>query len=239
MGLMFVRAVATGVALLLAGPALADELTIRTSLTFQGALDVLKAPYEAASGDTIKVVGANDPADLVILQKPQFDGPVKDGKVDPKSIVDLLRVKVGFAVKAGAPVPDISTPAKLKAVLLAAKSVGLSGAASGQYVANEMFPKLGIAAEMKEKTTIINGAVAAAVAKGQVEVGFQQMSELAPVKGAHVVGRIPEELQRVTIVSAGLGTGIKAPAAASRFIAYVNSPAAAPVLKSLDLESAK
>lgn len=226
-------------AVLIAGPAAADDLAIRTSLTFQGALAALTGPYEAASGDKIKTVGANDPADLVILQKPQFEGPVKDGKVDGKSITDILRVKVGFAVKAGAPVPDISTPDKLKAVLLAAKSVGLSGAASGQHVTNQVFPKLGIAEQMKAKTTIVNGAVAEAVAKGQVEVGFQQMSELAPVKGATVVGRIPEELQRVTVVSAGLGTAIKSPAAASRFIAYVQGPAAAAVLKSMDLELAK
>lgn len=226
-------------AMLLTAPAFADELTVRTSLTFQGPLAALTPGFEAASGDKIKVAGANDPADLVILQKPQFDGPVKDGKVDAGSITDLARVKVGFAVKAGAPVPDISTPEKLKAVLLTAKSVGLSGAASGQYVLNEVVPKLGVAAEMKEKVTTINGAVGEAIAKGQVEVGFQQMSELLPIKGAHVVGRIPEALQRVTVVASGLGTDVQARAAAARFIAYVKSPAAAAVLKDMDLEAAK
>ncbi len=221
-------------------PAQAADLYVRSSLTFAGALAAVRPGYEAAKGDTLHTVAsASDPADLLILQRANFDPLVKDGKVDQAALTNLAQVKVWFAVKAGAPVPDISTPDKLKAVLLAAKSIGLSSAASGQYVSGEVFPKLGIADEVKAKTKPVTGAVGEAIARGEVEVGFQQMSELLPVKGVKVVGRIPEALQRVTIVTAGEPKDAKSPDVAARFVAYVRSPAAGAALKSMDLALAK
>lgn len=216
-----------------------EDLTIRTTFTFQAALDALTGPYEAASGDKVTVAAQGQPADLMLLLKAQFEPLVKDGSVDPTSVADFGQVRVGFAVKAGAPAPDISTPEKFKAVLLAAKSVGVSAFTSGLFVKNEVFPKLGIADAMKDKTTVVNGAIGEGVAKGQVEAGFQQMSELLPIKGITVVGRIPEQVNRATVLASGLGSQNKAPAAANRFLAYMKSPAGLAILKKLDIDPVK
>ena len=174
-----------------ATPALADELVIRPALGYAAALEALKASYETATGDTIKIAGANDAADLVIVAKQQVEAQVKDGKMEAASATDIAEMRIGFAVKAGAPKPDISTPEKLKEVLLKAKSVGVSAFVSGQFVSGELFPKLGIADQMKTKTVVVKaGPVGEAVAKGEAEVGFQQMSELRWVsslqQSAHV-----------------------------------------------------
>ena len=228
-----------GAVLMAAVPAQAADLYIRTALTFAGPLEALRAGYEAATGDKLHTVAADAPADVVVLQQAQFAPLLKDSKVDASALTDMARVRVGFAVKAGAPVPDISTPDKLKAVLLAARSVGLSSGPSGVYVTEEVFPKMGIAGEMKAKTVAASGPVGESVAKGTVEVGFQQMCELLPVKGITVVGRIPEALQRVTVITAGIPKDAKSPEVARRSIAYVTSPAAAAALKTMDLEPVK
>ncbi len=223
-----------------ATPALADELVIRPALGYAAALEALKASYETATGDTIKIAGANDAADLVIVAKQQVEAQVKDGKMEAASATDIAEMRIGFAVKAGAPKPDISTPEKLKEVLLKAKSVGVSAFVSGQFVSGELFPKLGIADQMKTKTVVVKaGPVGEAVAKGEAEVGFQQMSELLPIKGIAVVGPIPDSVQRVTVLTAGIAPGAKARAAAARFVAYVKSPAAAAAHKSMDLAPVK
>lgn len=223
-----------------ATPAVADELVVRAALGYAGPLEGLKAGFEAATGDKIKIAGNNDVADVVIVAKPQVEAQVKDGKIAPGSTVDIAEMRVGFAVQTGAPKPDISTPEKLKAVLLKAKSVAVSKFISGQFVSGELFPKLGIAEQMKDKTVFVgNGPVGEAVARGEAEVGFQQMSELIPIKGISVVGRVPDSLQRVTVLTAGVAPGTKASAAAQRFIAYVKSPAVTAAYKSMDVEQVK
>lgn len=218
------------VAALVAAPAAADELVIRKPLAaYAITLDALKAGYEAATGDKIKIVEGNDaPADLLISFKTDVEAQAKDGKVDAASVADIAEMRVGMAVKEGAPKPDISTPDKFKAAMLAAKSVAVSRGPSGQYLTTELFPKLGIAEQMKGKTVVVTtGLVAEAVPRGEAEAGFQQMSELLPIKGISIVGPLPESIQRVTVYTAALSAGSKAGAAGKRFIAYVKSPAAA------------
>ena len=231
---------AAALAALMAAPTMADELVIKPALGYAAALEALRAGYESATGDKITIAGANDTADLLIVAKQQVEAQIKEGKMDAAGVADIAEMRVGFAVKAGAPKPDISTPEKLKAVLLAAKSVGVSRFVSGQFVSGELFPQLGIADQMKDKTVFVaNGPVGEAVAKGEAEVGFQQMSELLPIKGLSVVGPIPDSLQRATILTAGLTPGTKAHAAGARFIAYVKSPAVAAAYKSMDLKPVK
>jgi len=220
-------------AVVAATPAIADELVIRRPLfAYVGTLKLLTAGFEAATGDKIKVVDANDAADLLISFKAEIEAQVKDGKVDAGSVADIAAMRVGMAVKAGAPIPDISTPDKFKQALLAAKSVGVSRGPSGQYLSTELFPKLGIAEQIKDKTVVVTARmVGEAVASGEAEIGFQQASELIPLEGISTVGPIPESIQRVTIYTAGLSTGSKATAAGRRFIAYVKSSAAAAAYK--------
>lgn len=220
---------------LMAAPASADEFTVRSSLTFKGALVALKPGFEAASGDKLTIVGAGDTADLAFLQKQNFAAAVKEGAIDGASVTDIARVNVGLAVKAGGPPLDISSDEKLKAVLRAAKSIGISLGPSGPYLMDVIAPKLGIADELKDKVkTTAGNVVGEAVVKGDVDIGVQQMSELLPIEGL-TVRRIPEDLQTVTLVAAGRGMNVKSPAAVGRFIAYVKSPAAAPVFKAMDL----
>jgi molybdate transport system substrate-binding protein len=219
-------------------PAQAADLIVRTSLTFSGALDAVSAGYEKASGDKVHPVSAGGEApDLLILQKAALDPLIKGGTVDPKSVVDLVTVRIGVAGRSGVPL-DVSTNDKFKAALLAAKAVVVSGASSGQYVTKEVFTKLGIADQMKAKTKVIRGSVGDSIAKGEADLGFQQMSELLQTK-AIMVKRIPEDLQSVTTVSGAITTGAKSPDAAKKLMAYVKSPAAAAALKTMDMEATK
>ena len=235
----FWASAAFGAAFVLAqGSAYAVDLTVRTSLTFSGALDAVAPGYEKASGDKVHPVSTGGEApDVLILQKAALEPLIKSGTVDPKSVVDLVTVKIGVAGKTGLPL-DVSTDDKFKAALLAAKTVAVSGAATGQYVTKDVFTKLGIADQMKAKVKVIRGSVGDSVAKSEADLGFQQMSELLQTK-AIVVKRIPEDLQSVTTVSGAITVGTKSADAAKKFMAYVKSPAAAAALKTMDMEAAK
>ena len=116
----------------------------------------------------------------------------------------LMISKVGIAVKAGAPKPDVSTPEKLKAALLAAKTVGYSQGASGRHFAT-VLDKLGIADAIKPKEVVVQGRpVGAAIASGEAEIGFQQVAELRPVAGVDQFGELPPALQKAIPYSAGI-----------------------------------
>jgi molybdate transport system substrate-binding protein len=137
-------------------------------------------------------------------------------------------------VKAGAPKPDIGSPDALKRALLAAKSIAYSDSASGVYVSTEMFQRLGIAEEMKDKAKKIPAEpVAGVVARGDAEIGFQQFSEMLPIPGIDIVGPLPPELQKSTVFSAGIATVSKEPDAGKALIKFLASPAAsAAIIKS-------
>ena len=115
----------------------------------------------------------------------------------PTAAVDLVKSPIGVAVKAGAPKPDISSADAVKRALLAAKTIAYSDSASGVYVSTEMFRKLGIEDEMKGKARKIPATpVGEIVAKGEAEIGFQQISELKPVQGIDIIGPLPDACRR-------------------------------------------
>src|SRR4029078_369174 len=144
------------------------------------------------------------PAELLIMVGYALDDLVKNGKVIADSKIDLVKSPIAVAVKSGAPKPDISTSDELKRELLAGQSVAYSDSASCVYVSTEMFGKLGIADEMKDKARKIPATpVGEIVARGDAEIGFQQMSELKPVEGIDIIGPLPDELQKITVFSAG------------------------------------
>src|SRR5262249_15225661 len=141
--------------------------------------------------------------------------------------VDLVNSPIGIAVKAGAPHPDISSAAAVKQALLNAGSIAYSDSASGVYVSTEMFQKLGIADQMKDKAKKIPATpVGEIVAKGEAELGLQQISELKPVQGIEIIGKLPDELQKITVFSAGIATASKEPEAGKELIKFLRSPAA-------------
>jgi molybdate transport system substrate-binding protein len=125
----------------------------------------------------------------------------------------------------------------LKRTLLQAKSIAYSASVSGVYLSTELFQRLGIADEMRSKSKRIEGErVGAVVARGDAEIGFQQISELLPVPGIDYVGPLPPEVQRVTTFSAGVGVNAKSPDAARAFIAFLASRAAVEVITKTGLE---
>ena len=140
-------------------------------------------------------------------------------------------------MRAGAPKPDISTAAALRETLLAAKSVAYSASVSGTYVSTELYQKLGIADQMAGKSRRIDGErVGAVVARGDAQIGFQQISELKPVAGIEVVGPLPDEVQKSSVFAAGVTAYSHNPLAARRLIEYLASPAAADTVSGTGLE---
>lgn len=175
--------------------------------------------------------------DVVIVASEALDELMKSGSVLPGSRVDLARSAIGMAVRAGARKPDISSVDALRRTLLDAKSIAYSASVSGLYLTSELFPRLGIADRIMAKSRRIEGErVAAVVARGEAEIGFQQISELLAVPGITYVGPLPPEVQRVTIFSAGVATSAKDPDAARAVIGFLASPAAAGAISKSGLE---
>src|ERR1700676_767472 len=230
-------------ALLLAGAASAAEVRVMISGGLTAAFKELVPEFERLTGNkvltaygpsmgtTINAIPVRlergEPADVLIMVGYALGDLVKQGKVIADSRVDLVKSPIGIAVKSGAPKPDISSSDAVKRALLAAKSIAYSDSASGVYVSTEMFEKLGIAEAMKDKAKKIPATpVGEIVARGEAELGFQQISELKPVQGIDIVGPLPNELQKVTVFSAGIATVSKEPEAARALIKFLSSPAA-------------
>jgi molybdate transport system substrate-binding protein len=187
--------------------------------------------YGPSMGTTVNAIPVRlergEPADVLIMVGYALGDLIKQGKVVTDSRVDLVKSPIGIAVKSGAPKPDISSADTIKSALLAAKSIAYSDSASGVYVSTEMFAKLGIADEMKDKARKIPATpVGEIVAHGEAEIGFQQISELKPVAGIDIVGPLPDALQKITVFSAGIASVSKEPDAGRALIKFLASPAA-------------
>jgi molybdate transport system substrate-binding protein len=229
--------------LLLAGSAGAAEVRVMISGGMTAAYNVLVPEFERATGNKVLTafgpsmgtttnaipvrLERGEPADVLIMVGYALGDLVKSGKVVADSRVDLTKSLIGVAVKSGAPKPDISSPEAVKRALLAAKTIAYSDSASGVYVSTEMFDKLGITDAMKDKARKIPATpVGEIVARGEAEIGFQQIAELRPVSGIDIVGPLPDALQKVTIFSAGIASASKEPDAGKAFIKFLASPGA-------------
>jgi molybdate transport system substrate-binding protein len=163
-------------------------------------------------------------ADLVVIVGYALGDLIKRKVVVADSRVDLVNSNIAMAVKEGQPKPDISSVDAFKKALLAAKSIAYSDSASGVYIENDMYKKLRLEAELKPKSKMIVALrVGDIVAKGDAEIGFQQVSELLPIKGITIVGEIPAEVQKTTVFSAGIPTNAPDPAAARALLAYLQT----------------
>ncbi len=213
-----------------------------SSAAIKEALLVLIPQFEHASGhrvittftdgvDIVKRVSAGELTDMVFQAAAAIDGLIELGKIAPGSRADIATSWVAVGVKAGAPRPDISSSDAFKRTLLAAKSIAYSTGPSGVYLI-ELFKRMGIADAIAHKVTQIKGEpVGASVARGEAEIGFQQMSELLPVPGIDIIGPLPAEIQEVTTFSAGLHTQSRVAQAARDMIAFFKTPAAHAVLR--------
>jgi len=249
------RAGALGFAaiLLLAGTVQAAEIRVVSSGGFAAAYRALAPEFELETGHHLVVgwgpsmgqtadavparLARHEPVDVLIMVGYALGQLVEQGKVAADSRADLARSGIGVVVRAGAPRPDIGSVDALRRALLAAKSIAYSDSASGVYIQNEMLKRLGIAEQVAGKARMIPAEpVGAVVARGEAEIGFQQISELRPIKGIDLVGPLPPEVQQVTVFSAGIVSNSQEPDAARALIRFLASPAAAPAITESGME---
>ncbi|MBJ7373068.1 substrate-binding domain-containing protein [Pseudomonas sp.] len=246
---------------LLAGLALnfaaqAEELSVMTSGGFTAAYKILGPKFAAATGNTLTTslgpsmgkapeaipnrLARGEHADVVIMVGYALDELIKQGKVDPASRVELADSRIGMVVREGAAKPDISSVDGLKKTLLDAQSVAYSDSASGVYIEQQLFKKLGIEDQLKPKAKMIARIpVGSVVATGDYQLGFQQVSELLPVPGVSFVAKIPESVQSVTRFAAGIPVKAEHPQEAKALLAYLAAPAAQADVQATGLDSVK
>jgi molybdate transport system substrate-binding protein len=228
-------------------PVQAAEITVLAGMGNVSGIQDLAPAFERASGhkvivrfvptaDLPAVIAANTPADVLTASPQAIDDYIAKGKVMAGTHVDFGKAGVGVSVKAGAPKPDIGNVEAFKRAMLNAKSIGYSNGGSG-LIAAKVMEKLGIAAQLKDRTKFINGRpVAEDVAKGEVEIGIQQINVLLPVAGADYVGPLPGELQDYVLFSTGVLAVSKQVDAASAFQKFAAAPESAALLRKSGME---
>lgn len=174
---------------------------------------------------------AGESVDLLIVAANLLDELTQLGAIVPGSRVDLAKSGAGVAVRAHGPRPDIGSGDALKRAPLSAKSIAYSSCPSGIYFAG-LFQRWGIADELKPKIKqtppgVLVGEVEV-IARGEAEIGFQQVSELLPVAGIHFLGPLPPDIQQITVFS---GASAKEPDATKALLKFLTAPAAAPIIK--------
>ncbi len=242
-------------ALVVSAGASADEIRVATSGAFAAALAELVPPFEQGSHHHVTTVSGasmgntpdsipnrlqrHEPIDVVILADSALDDLSRSGLVVAGSRVDLVRSRIGMVVRRGARQPDISSVEALIRTLHAASSIAYSSSASGVYLSDELFPRLGLAEEIRRKGRRIEvERVAAVVARGDAEIGFQQISELLPEPGVDLVGPLPDGAQKITVFAAAIVVGSHAVDAGKSIIAFLASPAAAAAIRRSGLDPA-
>jgi len=241
-----------GAALLLTvGHASAADVRVMISAGFYGVYSELGPAFERASGhhlvttrgpsmgdspEAIPVrLARGEAADVVILDGGAADELGRRELVRADSKIELARSLIGMVVRAGAEKPDIGSVETLRSTLLAAKSIAVSDSGSGTYLSTNLFPRLGIAEQIAGKSRKVRGPpsgepVAAVVARGEAEIGFQQVSELMHVPGISFIGTLPAEVQPTIFFAGALTRNVQQPEAATALIRFLASAEAAPVL---------
>jgi molybdate transport system substrate-binding protein len=230
---------------------LAAELTLMSTVALGATLDEVTPKFESTTGHKVTIVYGviaelkkriqdGETADVMLLSRAALDDLQSQGKVAAGSIVNVASSSVSVAARAGAPRPDISTSDALKRTVLASKSIVYAdpakGGASGVHFA-KVLARLGIADEMRAKTTLVPGAQAAeVVAKGEAELGVAMASEIVPIAGAQLVGPLPGDLGMSLVFSAGMGSTSKDAAEAKALIQFITGPAVATVLRAKGMD---
>jgi len=224
------------------------ELQLFATNAVRSVLDELAPPFEREGGhkvsirynttaQTLDLIKGGATGDMVIATAAGIDEMTKLGKVVSGSRVDLASSKIGVAVRAGAPKPDIRSVDAFKRALLDAKAVAYTASGlSGIYFA-ALIERLGVAEQVKAKARIKpGGLIAAVVVAGEADLAVQMVSELLSVPGAELVGPLPEEINQITIVSAGILTGARQSEAATSLIRHLTTASAARVIRGKGLE---
>ena len=204
----------------------------------------VKSELSPSLGDSPQSVASRlargEDADVLIMAGRGLDEVVAKGMVIDGTRVELARAPAGLAMKKGASKPDISTPDRLRETLLSASSVGYSISASGQYVSHELFKKLGIEEQMKGKAHEVKGVtpVSETVAKGENQYGFQAVSEILPIEGVELIGKLPDAVEFVTPVSAAVALKSRNPEGARALLRFLTRPEMGPILEQHGLDQA-
>ena len=231
----------------------AEELRVVSSGGFAAALKALAPAFEQQSGDRLDLewgpsmggtadavpqrLKRGEKIDAAIMVGYALGTLIDQGKVAAGSRVDLARSGIGIVVRHGAHHPDVGSVDALKKTLLAARSVAYSDSASGVYISREMFKTMGIAEQMAGKARMIPAEpVGSVVARGDAEIGFQQISELKPIQGIDLLGPLPAAVQKFTVFSAGVVAGSAHAGAAAALLRFLASPEARAAITATGLE---
>jgi molybdate transport system substrate-binding protein len=239
-----------GVALLvgMGGGAHGAEITVLSSTAMKTVLEELAPQFQQATSHKLVLkfapaaelkgrIEKGEAFDVAILVTAGIDDLIKQGKLDAATRANVAKSGAGVAIRQGAAKPDIATAESFKRTLLAAKSIAYVGTGATGANIRKIFDQLGIAEQMKAKTKLLSGIGAAeAIAKGEAELGFTQISEILHVAGAELAGPLPPELQVYTVFPAAVGTGARDAAAAQSFIRFLATPAAAKVIRAKGME---
>ena len=176
--------------------------------------------------DAARRVRANEPFDFVVLADDAIDALAASAHVDPETRIDVANSGIAIAVKTGAPRHDISNERAVHDAVLRARSIGYSTGPSGSHVM-QLFERWGIAETFASRIVQAPPGVpvGALIAKGEVELGFQQLSELIDLAGVDVIGLLPPEIQQTTVFSAAVCNESRQRVAARRFLSFLASAA--------------
>jgi molybdate transport system substrate-binding protein len=230
------------------GAAQAAEVKVMAANAVKEAYLELVSAFEKSTGHKVttiwggtervaKRVGGGEVVDIVLIAAPSIDRLIAEGKLVAGSRADFAKSGVGVAVRTGLPKPDISSAQALKRAVLSANSVAYSSGPSGFYV-GELFKRMGIADEIKNRVRQPPSGVQVGelVARGEADLGFQQISELLHVKGIDYLGPLPPEIQNITIYSVGLHSAAPTPDAAKALVKLLTSSQAGPILRKIGME---
>lgn len=240
--------IAATVTLMLPSLTNAAEIKVLSTQATEGTYRELAPQFEKATGhkvttiftgtlDAQKRLAAGESYDMIIMAGPAIDAQIKAEKVVAGSRVDIAKSGVAVGVPKGAPKPDISTTESLKKTVLAANSIGYSTGPSGLYLIS-LFEKLGVADQVKGKlkqtpTGVFVGTI---IASREVEIGFQQVSELGDFPGVDYVGPLPAEVQQTTVFSSGIIAGAREAEAAGALVKFLTTPEAGAAFKKRGME---
>ncbi len=216
------------------------EVVVMSAGAVKAAFQEASAQWSAQSGSTVRAsfapmgelrkrMMAHEAADVVVMPAGELAAYEHEGEIVPGTRRDLGVVAMAAAVRTGAPVPDISTPERLRATLLAAKSVTYMDpkvGTSGKHFDESVLPSLGIRDAVRAKAVLGEGGfIAEKVAKGEVEIAFHNVTEILPVAGVTIAGLLPAELQKPTTYSGAVLKSARDPVAARSLLDYLASPA--------------
>jgi molybdate transport system substrate-binding protein len=234
--------------MLIGASAQAAEIKVLASAAVKEAYQEVVPNFEKKSGHKINTVWdgtANilkrlrdgETPDIVLLAAPELDKLIAEGKLAAESRTDIAKSGIGVAVRSGLPKPDVSSGEAVKQAVLSAKSVAYSTGPSGIYIIS-LFQKMGISEQIKKKVTQTPSGVQVGelLARGDADLGFQQVSELIHVKGIDFLGPLPADIQHTTIFSAGLHKATKDPEAAKTLLQFLTGPEAAGAIRKAGME---